>query len=52
MTAPTAYVSLYDQRLRLVADALTENSKLTDEVALALATHVLHAIDRIPEKVR
>ena len=52
MTAKATYVSLYEQRIRLVSDALTQNSKISDTAALALAVHVLHAIDSIPEKVR
>lgn len=50
--AATAYVSLYDQRIRLVAQALMQNSKLEEKVAFDLAVHVLSAIDHIPEKVR
>jgi hypothetical protein len=46
------YVSLYEQRIRLVADALTQHSKLSAKDASDLAVHVLHAIDHIPEKVR
>jgi hypothetical protein len=46
------YISLYDQRIRLVADALEQNSGLGEAEALELAVHVLHAIDHVPEKVR
>ena len=52
MAVTTVYVSHYDRRVRLVADALTQNSKLTDEAAVELAKHVLDALDHIPEKVR
>lgn len=52
MSASTVYVSVYDQRIRLVADALKQNSELTEQTAVELAAHVLYAIDRIPEKVR
>jgi hypothetical protein len=52
MAAKTVYISRYDQRVRLVADALTRNSKLKDEAAVELAKHVLDALDHIPEKVR
>lgn len=51
-TGPTTYISLYQQRIQLVARALTQNSELGDQDALDLAVHVLHAIDHIPEKVR
>lgn len=46
------YISLYDQRVRLVADALKKNSKLSEKDAMNLAVHVLYALDHIPEKVR
>jgi hypothetical protein len=52
MAVETVYVSRYDQRVKLVATALTQNSKLTEEVAVDLAKHVLDALDHIPEKVR
>jgi hypothetical protein len=48
----TTYVSLYEQRIRLVAQALTQHSKISEKDATDLATHVLYAIDHIPEKVR
>jgi hypothetical protein len=50
-TAST-YISLYEQRIQLVAHALMQNSKLEEKVATDLAVHVLYAIDHIPEKVR
>jgi hypothetical protein len=46
------YISLYEQRVRLVAHALTQHSKISEKDAMDLATHVLYAIDHIPEKVR
>ncbi|MCO1654028.1 DUF6307 family protein [Pseudonocardia humida] len=56
MTAPTAptaaYVSIHDQRRRLVADALLRHSELTEDAALTLAGHALDALDHIPEKLR
>jgi hypothetical protein len=52
MAVETVYVSRYDQRVKLVAKALTQNSKLTEDVAVELAKHVLDALDHIPEKVR
>ena len=50
--ASTIYISRYDERVRLVADAITHNSKLADDAAVELAKHVLNAIDLIPEKIR
>ena len=52
MAVTTVYVSRYDQRVKLVANALTQNSKLTEDAAVELAKHVLNALDHIPEKVR
>jgi hypothetical protein len=51
-TSARSYISLYDQRVRLVASALMQNSKLGEKHAVDLAVHVLYAIDHIPEKVR
>jgi uncharacterized protein DUF6307 len=51
-TSATTYISFYEQRIRLVADALVQNSKLSEKDAADLAKHVLYAIDHIPEKVR
>jgi len=52
MTATTVYVSRYDQRVRLVADVIAENSKLGDKAAVEMAKHVLNALDLVPEKIR
>lgn len=52
MTSNGTYVSVYEQRVRLVAAALTAHSELTSSAATELATHVLYALDHIPEKVR
>ena len=48
----TPYVSLYDQRVKLVADVLGEHSSLEEEAATALAAQVLYVLDHIPERVR
>lgn len=52
MTDNGTYVSRYDRRVRLVADALKENSKISEKAALKLAVHVLYALDHIPEVMR
>ena len=52
MTGNGTYISLYQQRVALVAAALTKHHQLTKEAALELAAHVLRALDHIPEKVR
>jgi hypothetical protein len=52
MTSTVTYPTLYELRVKLVAEALTDNSKLSDEAAHDLAVHVLRALDHIPEKVR
>jgi hypothetical protein len=51
-TAPAEYVSLHDQRVRLMAQAMMRNSDLAEDAAIALAEHGLYALDHIPEKMR
>lgn len=51
MTAPT-HMSMYERRIKLVQDVLTEDSKLSNENARDLAVRVLGVLDRIPENVR
>jgi hypothetical protein len=51
-TSVKIYISLYEQRIRLVAQALTQHSELSEKEAADLAIHVLYALDHIPEKVR
>lgn len=51
-TSAVTYVSVYEQRIQLVARALNKNSKLSQKDAADLAVHVLYAIDHIPEKLR
>ena len=46
------YISLYEQRVQLVAAAVRQHSKLSEKDASHLAVRVLYAIDHIPEKVR
>jgi Family of unknown function (DUF6307) len=52
MTTNGTYISLYDQRVKLVADTLMAHSELKDKAATKLAAHVLYALDHIPERVR
>ena len=52
MTSNCTYVSRYDQRVKLVADALMAHSELVEDAAREAAVHVLHALDHEPEKVR
>ena len=52
MTGNGTYVSLYDQRVKLVANALMAHSELKGEAAIELAAHVLYALDHIRERVR
>ena len=40
MSEITVYVSLYEQRVRLVAQTIAKNSKLGDNAAAELAKHV------------
>jgi hypothetical protein len=52
MASPTTIRSPYDLRIELVRDAITANSELKSDAATQLATHVLHALTSIPEKMR
>jgi hypothetical protein len=52
MTATIPRLSPYENRLKLVEEALTTHSKIDAKTANSVAVHVLHAIDSIPEKVR
>ena len=51
-TSNGTYVSLYDQRVKLVADVLVAHSALAGEAATELAAQVLYVLDHIPERVR
>jgi hypothetical protein len=51
-TSNGTYLSVYEKRVKLVADTLMQHSELTQEIAAELAVHVLYAIDHIPERVR
>ena len=42
----------YEQRVKVAADALMQESDLAEDVAVAYAKCVLHAVDHIPEIVR
>lgn len=52
MSSTSTYISVHDQRLALVADAIRQHSKLDEKAAAEVAGHVLDALDHIPEKVR
>lgn len=45
-------LSPHQQRLALVTRTLVQHSALDDAQARAVALHVLHALDHIPEKIR
>jgi hypothetical protein len=51
-TQTIAALSQYEARLKTVSDIVREHSKLGNKAASDIATHVLHALDTIPEKVR
>jgi Family of unknown function (DUF6307) len=42
----------YEQRLKVAADALVQQSNLDEAQAVVYAKCVLNAVDHIPEKVR
>jgi hypothetical protein len=52
MTGNGAYVSPYEQRVKLVAEVLTAHSALKAKAATELAAQVLYVLDHIPERVR
>ncbi len=52
VSSTSTYISIHDQRIALVADAIRKNSKLDEQAAVTVAGHVLDALDHIPEKVR
>ena len=52
MPETIAYVSIHEQRVRMVAATLTAHSELSDEVAHDIAVHVVYALDHRPEAVR
>lgn len=51
MTA-VEYISMYEQRVRLVQNAMTKHSELDDKTSYELAVHILDALDHIPERRR
>lgn len=51
-TTTTPYVSVHDQRVRMVADVLTARSGMAEESAMEAAVHVVYALDHRPEAVR
>jgi len=52
MTSATTTRSPYVHRVELVRDTIKSHSKLADKDASALAEHILHALNSIPEKIR
>lgn len=50
--ADGAFISLYDRRVILVRDQIMAHSALDKDRASAIAVHVLHALDTIPEHIR
>jgi hypothetical protein len=52
MSSSGTYVSVYEQRVELVAEVLRAHTELDEKAARDVAVHVLYALDHIPEKVR
>jgi len=50
--ATRGYNGWYEERVKVAADALVLRSDLAEELAVAYAKCVLHAVDHIPENVR
>lgn len=52
MPAENAVMSRYDRRVKLVHDIIKTRSEVDDKDAREIAVSILHALDRIPEKIR
>lgn len=52
MTADTTVLTQYGRRLKLVHDIIKDKSGIADAAASDIAVQVLHALDRVPEKLR
>ena len=46
------YTGWYEDRVKVGADALVQQSDLDEDQAVVYAKCVLHAVDHIPERVR
>lgn len=52
MTTTPAFLSPYQKRLELVQRIVREDTGLSEEQSRALAVHVLHTLDTLPETIR
>jgi|GEM_PF-4729937 len=52
MSTVINFMTPYEHRVALVQSVLQQNTTLDEKTSYAVATQVLQALDRIPEKVR
>jgi hypothetical protein len=52
MPEATTYVSIHEQRVRMVVATLAAHSDLSEEVAHEVAVQVIYDLDHRPEAVR
>lgn len=52
MPDSTTYVSIHEQRVRMVVATLAAHSDLTEETAHEVAVQVIYDLDHRPEAVR
>jgi hypothetical protein len=52
MTSSTEPTTRYQLRIDRVKHIVMEHTKLTDAKALALAVHMVHELDTVPERLR
>ncbi|MDQ2737249.1 MAG: DUF6307 family protein [Actinomycetota bacterium] len=52
MNTVSPTMSLYEQRVTLVQNVITDQTKLKDKAAYELAVHILAAFEEIPASVR
>jgi uncharacterized protein DUF6307 len=52
MTTATEPITRYRMRIDRVKHIVLEHTKLDDAEALALAVHMVHELDTVPERLR
>lgn len=52
MTSPAEPTTRYQLRVERVKHIVMEHTELTDAEALALAVHMVHELDSVPERIR
>ncbi len=52
MSTVINFMTPYENRIALVQNVVTRNTKLDEKASFALAVNILQVLDRIPEKIR